>query len=208
VTIITPAIRSTQFRETAAKAAVHLVNAYDGIVGRRLKCKRCQRGLPETSFAQIGVRDMPGQFGKVLTVLHGNCHTCRKQARGKWINHPSYSPSLDKFWNDYLPRLRSGAAGRGLFFAVDKDDLLGKYLEQDGICALSGLKMDPYKSGKSSKNGYYFNAPSVDRINNDGHYTADNIQIVMTAVNMMKGELPLDVFLELCGTIATHKMIG
>jgi len=179
----------------------HAVNVYDGVVGRLLRCSRCRRRLPEAQFARIETTYI--KRGRVVAYLHPNCHTCRKQAKGKWIKHPEYSPELDRFWNDRLSGLKGGAGVRGLIVSIEKDDLLGMYLEQDGRCAISGLKMDPFKTGVSvGKSGRSFSVPSVDRIDSKGHYTLDNIQIVLQAVNTMKGELPQGVFLELCGLIS------
>jgi hypothetical protein len=62
--------------------------------------------------------------------------------------------------------------------------------------------------GTNVKSGRNLAAPSVDRIDSAKHYTSDNIQIVMAAVNMMKGELPQEVFLEFCDKIAGHRLTG
>jgi len=151
---------------------------------------------------------MPGRSGKVLTALHPHCQTCRKQAKGAWITHPEYTPDLDRYWAKNLIGLRGGARARRLLFTLDKDDLLGKYLEQDGRCALSGLKMDPFRGGPVGKIGANFYAPNTDRVDSAGHYTMDNIQIVMYGVNLMKSDMPQGVFIELCNAIATKHLFG
>lgn len=189
----------------AARGGFHAVDVYDGVVGRKLKCARCRRGLPEESFGRVGFKD----YGrKVITLLHPHCFTCRKQAKGKWTEHSEYSPKLDRYWSKRLSLLRSGAYARNILVSVDKDDLLGKYLEQGGCCAITGLKMNPFGGDKKDKVGRSFAAPSVDRIDSDKHYTLDNIQIVLHAVNNMKGELPMEVFLEMCALIANKNLLS
>lgn len=184
----------------------HLVDVYDGVVGRRLKCRRCLRLMPEANFAQLGPRFFPNS-GKVLTGLHPYCHTCRKQAKSAWQKHPLYSPELHRFWTHYLAGLRGGASSRSIYFGIEDEDLLKKYLEQDGRCALTGIAMEPFKTSGRTRNGKYLASPSVDRIDSEKHYTPDNIQIVMWAANLMKGDLPQNVFIELCHQISVKNLI-
>lgn len=110
---------------------VNAIDAFDGAIGGKLTCKRCRRDLPESMFSPLG-RSMISKHGRVLTILHPHCHTCRKQERGKWSKHPDYTPELDRFWTKKYSAIASGAKNRGLLCMVDKDDLLGTYLRQDG----------------------------------------------------------------------------
>lgn len=184
---------------------VHLVNTWDGSMGRRFVCERCKRNLQESMFAPLGPRFL--KTGKSLMALHANCHTCRKQLRGKWVKHPAYSIEIDTHFREYMPGLRAGAGGRSIFFGIDKDDILGCYIEQEGRCALSGLPFKFDGSGGKGKNGRSLSLPSLDRIDSRKHYTPDNIQLVLAAVNIMKGELGQDEFVQLCREIAVHKMV-
>ena len=186
----------------------HLVDMYDGGVGRTLFCFRCKRRLGEDRFVPLGPRFIRGRR-RPLMGLHPYCHTCREQRKGKWVNHPMYSPRLDRIFSKYTSSLRGGANARHIFFGIDSDDILGKYIEQDGRCALTGLKLDPYNSDskRKLKTGKNVDAPSVDRINSSKFYTPDNIQIVMLAVNLMKGDMPQGVFVELCHQISVKNLL-
>jgi len=200
-------------KEPASKnVAAHFVDALNGAPRQKLTCHRCQRSLPEKEFAFIGSRLRPAKslYGtqKIVTVLHGHCATCRKQAKGKWANHPLYTPELDRFWSNMSRTRESVAKTRGIIWALDKDDLIGKYLEQDGLCAYSGLQMNYAKTGPTTATGSHLSAPSIDRTDSAGHYTPDNIQIVMAAVNIMKGEVSEDVFLQLCRQITVNRMLS
>lgn len=119
-----------------------------------------------------------------------------------------YSPALDRYWDKVLRRMRSGAQSRGLVVAISKDDVLGLYLRQEGRCALTGLKMDWKAKGGTGRNRRAMGQPSVDRIDSNGNYTLDNIQIVLAAVNMMKNDLSNDHFVALCEQVASHRLSG
>lgn len=186
----------------------HLVNTFDGVIGRRLQCRRCRRDMPEDCFTPIGTKWLKvGGRPKPRVLVHPFCHTCRKQERGLWSKHPEYTSELDRFWTRKRSTLAAGAKNRGILVLIDKDDLLGRYLKQDGYCALTGLKMTPYGGGKRYKSGRQLSTPSVDRIDSSGHYEPDNIQIVLDVVNTMKGELPQDMFIEFCALIASKNLV-
>ena len=68
--------------------------------------------------------------------------------------------------------------------------------------------MNCSETGPMTVKGTHLSAPSIDRIKSAGHYTPDNVQIVMTAVNLMKGELSDDVFLQICRQITVQKMLA
>ncbi len=84
-------------------------------------------------------------------------------------------------------------------FGFDSADAMADHLEvllqkQQGLCALSGVQM-------TIEAGDWCLSP--DRINSDGHYTSDNIQLVARCVNMMKGATPNERFRAQLETIKT-----
>lgn len=196
----------TEDRVFKALGDAHLVNCYDGVVGRKFTCHRCHRKLPEDRF--VPMPDKKFFRGNTpLTALHPHCHTCRKQAKGRWEGHPLYTPELHRYWSSYAASIRAGAVSRSIYFGIDADDLLGLYLDQDARCAMTGLMMEPFKTSGKTKSGKHLAAPSVDRIDSNKHYTPDNIQIVLWAVNLMKSDLPQNVFIELCHQVSVKNLI-
>lgn len=161
-----------------------------------LQCGRCRRILPEHQFRLICFA------GDDVGALHPFCNTCREQRRGAWINHPLYSIELDNYWRKAAHSLKQGARARNIVVGIDKDDLIGLHIKQRGRCSLTGLPMN-YKKKEGSKNHA---APSCDRIDSRGNYVLGNIQIVLRIVNIMKTDLPQDMFLELCERISAHKI--
>jgi hypothetical protein len=202
-------VNTSPVSEEAVKAHLgdaHLINMYDGVCGRKFSCRRCYRKLPEVRFSPLpGKRFFRGNTP--LTALHPHCKTCRDQAKSRWVGHQLYSPALHRFWSSYASSLEAGANARSIYFGIGAEDLLGKYLGQDARCAMTGILMEPFKASGRTKNGKYLAAPSVDRIDSTKHYTPDNIQIVMWAVNLMKSDLPNNVFIEICHQVSVKHLI-
>lgn len=174
----------------------------------RHTCRRCDRSLPQDQFGPLsGFKPISKRVTKwkLFKVLHPYCFKCRNQERGVHAQHPLYSPALDRFFQKLIEGARGGAAARGILFGISKDDALGLFLEQGGICALSGIEMDWKTPGSRGRNGRNLKAPSIDRINSSGNYTLGNIQIVMQITNIMKNDLPMEYFVGLCRRIADHK---
>lgn len=46
--------------------------------------------------------------------------------------------------------------------------------------------------------------PSIDRINSNKGYTKDNVVITLGVINLMKRDLELNEFIELCSQVANH----
>ena len=90
---------------------------------------------------------------------------------------------------------------------IDKDDLVDMYLRQGAACAVSGM---PFKldgaAGFRDKRGWF--KPSVDRIDSRGGYSVANVHLVAQAVNLMKFDLPMGLFLDLCERITERRFTG
>lgn len=202
-------LNAHNFRQQVAARKYHLLNPRDGVLVHRFECVRCHRDMPDTSYFPLMKADRLDGFGtkarlRGLIVLNGVCLTCRAQQRGKWANHPLYSPGLDRHFTVYLRTLRNGAIARGLFFGLDKDDLLGLYIGQEGRCNLTGIRMSWESRGKRGKGNRALAAPSVDRIDSGKDYTLDNVQMVLQVVNSMKSDMPQSTFIEVCQSVVNH----
>jgi hypothetical protein len=82
---------------------------------------------------------------------------------------------------------------------LTKEFLLRLYYEQKGRCALSGTKMTSIV-GK----GYVNTNLSIDRIDSSRGYVENNIQLVCYIVNVMKRDLPVKDFQEICQQVAVN----
>jgi len=85
-------------------------------------------------------------------------------------------------------------------FTLTRDELEAIYKKQKGICKYTGTKMTHIKDGT----GYHLANISIDRIDNEKGYHADNIALVCLACNMMKYTMELKDLVKWCKLIAKH----
>lgn len=195
-----------------SEESVHIVDDRVAGVGRRLNCRRCRRDLPEDQFGPVGwlsydFRKKKNIDGRTHRALHPCCWTCRKQERGKWVDHPDYTPELDRVMGHAMSRVTAGARTRGMIVAIDKDDILGLWFRQGRRCALSGVEMEFKPRQGYGKNSRALLAPSVDRIDSRGNYVLGNVQLVAAVVNIMKSDLDEERFVKMCRMVAEHDLV-
>ena len=111
-------------------------------------------------------------------------------------NHPSgMVGSVRLSWYESF---RKSAITRGYSWDIPAEIIDVMYTEQQGRCALSGLPI-----GWSSVG--WDHSASIDRIDNELGYTDQNIQLVHKRINMMRGSLPVEEFIELCSLVGNFK---
>jgi hypothetical protein len=80
-----------------------------------------------------------------------------------------------------------------LIVSITKQDIIGLLLKQNFCCSLTGIQFPMfntqtgYKKACSINNINSLALPSADRIDSDGDYTLNNIEIVIAFYNMGKG---------------------
>jgi hypothetical protein len=74
-------------------------------------------------------------------------------------------------------------------YKLTSEDLEKIWEEQEGRCALSGVYLTHHRDGDGAKE---FNA-SIDRIDPNGSYTKNNVQLVAYRVNFLKHTLSEDM---------------
>lgn len=117
--------------------------------------------------------------------------------------HPLYSVEVDRYFHGLTARSRGSAKTRNIRFVVDGDMVIDQYLKQNGVCALTGLEFDFSGKGTAGRNAKNYRAPSIDRIDSKGFYSAGNFHLVLASVNIMKNDLPMRTFLDLCRRVAS-----
>ena len=103
----------------------------------------------------------------------------------------------------HFSKIMREAIKRSLEFEVDMEFLWELYLKQNKKCALSGEDI-VFRSQVHLSDG----TASLDRIDSNKGYTIDNVQWVHKIVNMMKQNLPENIFEEWCKKIYIHKTRG
>jgi hypothetical protein len=111
-------------------------------------------------------------------------------------NHPSGMVGAVRV--SWLEAFSKSAVSRGYLWELTPEIVNELYIEQNGLCALSGLSISWSSVG-------WDHTASIDRIDNNIGYTIDNIQLVHKKINMMRGVLPVDEFISLCNAV-TNKV--
>lgn len=109
----------------------------------------------------------------------------------------------------YFYQIRHNAELRGIYFDITPQDLHDLWINQKGKCAISGISIQlPVKKKAYKEDGkqtiHYFGNASVDRIDSLKGYKKENIQWVLSKINIMKMETPQDEFIQLCKLIVNH----
>jgi len=184
----TSAIRTIQ-RKKCKSCTVHYKHLQDADTCENLgvylnqekkwcaKCPSCGEEQPYTR------KDHAKQSAKVGK----NCRKCAS------YNNKTRPSVYEGFLLVNIDVFRKNAIGRGLAWEIDEFDVFSLWESQKGLCALSGLPMQ-----KNPKTW------SIDRIDNDRGYTKDNIHLVLTHVNMMRGKYSIEEFIHTAKAIAAH----
>lgn len=108
----------------------------------------------------------------------------------------SQNNSLEYVLKARLNDARQRSKRHNLYFELNYEDLLTLWNKQNGLCALSGIPMthDIY-------NGRVPTNISIDKIDPSKGYIKNNIQLVCSSVNMMKGTLTVEQLLQFCYAI-------
>ena len=88
------------------------------------------------------------------------------------------------------------ATHRSLEWNITIEDVALILSEQLSLCALSGMEI-------SAKGDLKKITASIDRIDNSIGYTKDNIQLVHKKINMMRGTLTVEEFIDFCKSISS-----
>lgn len=116
--------------------------------------------------------------------------------------YPSHYSGYKDLSGQYFRALKDGAKDRNLSFTITKEQLWSKYVEQQGICYLSGIKLTLLRNYSERAK---LQTASVDRVNNEEGYTLNNIAWVYKPINFMRINYTLDYFKFLCSAVAKHQ---
>ena len=101
-------------------------------------------------------------------------------------------------WTRYFNRLNRRTTKRPNLTTAD---LLAVLERQQGLCALSGIKLTcQLKQGVKFKTN-----ASIDRIRAGEEYSVDNVQLVCSALNSWRGDTDLDEFIWFCQKVTEHQ---
>ena len=101
-------------------------------------------------------------------------------------------------------QLKSQRLKQGVQYDLTTEDVVDLWETQNGKCAISGVLMTHQRDGTyGDRKKKEFNA-SIDRINPNGPYVRQNVQLVANRINTMKHTLSQDMFLWWIRNIHEH----
>lgn len=161
------------------------------------KCDKCGENKPKSEFGQV--KEKATFYYTCKKCRDGNSRNIHKHYMEKYgVSYTVYIKGLspENFLKDLLKVARVRAREKNRDCLLTIDDLLYLYNKQNGLCAISRVKMthDVYKKKVGTN-------MSLDRIDSNKGYTIDNVQIVCYTVNIMKNNMSLDELKEWCARI-------
>jgi hypothetical protein len=152
----------------------------------------------------------PGDFYREGTWADGSerftsmCNQCYSK------KYDGPDPPLTVF-NRLAQHTHSSAAARGIFANVTGADLKELYRRQGGRCNYTGQQLVPSRTPDGPVRHRGREVPrrprlspkriSIDRIDSNKGYTKENIHFVCVHVNIAKGDLPEEAFVEMCRAV-------
>ena len=133
--------------------------------------------------------------------LQSSCKPCQTEKTKKCTS--TLNGFIKKIYKDMYHNAKKRS--KKLEIELTIEDIHELYIKQNGLCAISGLKLThetySYKDKEHIINRLNI---SIDRINSNLGYTKDNIQLVTAIVNRMKTDLPDNEFIKICSIISEY----
>jgi hypothetical protein len=152
-----------------------------------ITCARCQKELSPDEFNRIsGTSGAKRKF----------CRACNRVNDRK-----TRSSGYQSYLKNLVRNSRYDSKQRGITdYTITAELLHDLWVEQAGRCAISGVVLTHHLDGSGRKD---FNA-SIDRIDSQMGYVPGNVQLVAGRVNLMRGNLGVDMLYWWVKTIYQH----
>ncbi len=95
----------------------------------------------------------------------------------------------------WFKKCKIGAETRGIEWSLNIEDVWQLYVQQGGVCHLSGIPIVWASVGQ-------IHTASLDRIDSSKGYVIGNVQLLHKDVNMMKQAFSQEHFIAICSAIA------
>ena len=145
--------------------------------------------------------------GRKYTYRTVECRKCARERTKKYNsnnpdNQDNYRFSYDGCLVRVIAQARIRSKRKSLPFNIDVDWLKKALLKQENKCFYSGLEFDFSRPESEGKNRFYI--PSIDQKIPGLGYSVENSVVVCSVVNMMKNELHLNDFINICHRIVAN----
>ena len=153
-------------------------------------CQLCKNTLSITDFyPRYSKTGKPQARDKI-------CRTCREKQR---VARANGDP--ENYLRRAYTQLRYARVKAGFPWKITADFLISLYHEQNGLCALTGMTMTNQRNRLAKRS---LTNISIDRKDSNKGYVPSNIQLVCSAVNLMKGTMSDEQFVTMCKLVVEH----
>ena len=152
--------------------------------GRRMFVTKCDCGKLE-----VKRKDW------VLSGRTTSCKSCSCKRTAAKYPPPVNRTGCEGLSGTHYLAIKYGASRRNILFDVTPEFLWKLYEKQDGLCALTGVPIVLTALIKNQNVDWDVVTASLDRIQNDGGYTTDNVQWVHKTINRLKNNYSLEELL-------------
>ena len=122
--------------------------------------------------------------------VRGICQQCVTLQRAR-----KTSATPESYLRVLNVQLKSQRLKQDIEYGITTEDVIDMWEMQGGKCALSGMLMTHQRDGTyGDRKQKDFNA-SIDRVNPNGPYVRENVQLVSARINTMKHTLSEDMFI-------------
>lgn len=124
-----------------------------------------------------------------------SCKSCASKRTAKLHPPPVTKKGYGELSGTHFLAIKNGALRRGLSFELTPKFLWELYEQQEGLCALTGLRLHLDRSLKKQNVNWDVISASLDRKDSSKHYTEDNVQWVHKEINRLKNNYSLEELL-------------
>jgi hypothetical protein len=180
----------------------------DSKTGRFLPSKNFNHNLNENQIIDMYKNGMkaaaiakklktyPKKIQKILK--NAGIEFRKKQCYLNGKDNPRFT-GYEEMQGAYLTAVKSQAKRRGIEFDISYELLWDIFLKQERKCAYSGIEIFFSRSNLEHINGDA--TASIDRIDSSIGYVEGNVQWVHKRINIMKGNMSNEEFLDFCEAV-------
>ena len=157
-------------------------------------CKNCEKSLSVTEFNA----DKYSSTG-----LQTICKTCQNYRQS--ITYSKFEPFINRLLKDARKRSKK----KNFTFNLTKEQIIELYNKQNGLCALTSIKMTHNAINDRQENDSHILNPyniSIDRIDSSLGYIINNVQLVCALVNNIKFTMKSGELLRFCYKIYINNL--
>jgi hypothetical protein len=138
--------------------------------------------------------------GKIFTIRSSRIKNTPSCGCSDSEQHPKFVKEFEDMPDWFIQKFINGAMDRNIEYDISNQKLWDIYVQQDRKCVYTGLELFM----PTKKTQFTYNA-SIDRIDSRNGYIEGNVQWVHKKVNMMKGVLSDQDFIDFCILVGKNR---